>query len=93
MADINIEHLARLAQLQLSELEHKQISANLARIITMVDNMLAIDTEGVAPLAHPLDADQRLRADLVTETVDRSLYQRGAPATEDGFYLVPRVIE
>ena len=89
----SVEHVAGLAHLQLTELEHKQISTNLARIITMVDNMLAIDTEGVAPLAHPLDAEQRLRADLVTESVDRTLYQRGAPATEDGFYLVPRVIE
>ncbi|MCH8257980.1 MAG: aspartyl/glutamyl-tRNA amidotransferase subunit C, partial [Proteobacteria bacterium] len=47
----------------------------------------------VEPLAHPLEADQRLRPDEITEVVDRDRYQRGAPATRDGLYLVPRVVE
>jgi len=93
MADIDIAHLTRLAQLALDQGERQQVHADLQRIINMVDQMQAIDTEGVPPLAHPLDAEQRLRLDQVTETVDRELYQAGAPATQDGFYLVPRVVE
>jgi aspartyl-tRNA(Asn)/glutamyl-tRNA(Gln) amidotransferase subunit C len=93
MAGIDIKHLSRLAQLALTEAEQTAALEDLQRIITMVDQMQAIDTDGVEPLAHPLDADQRLRADVVTENVDRDLYQKGAPATRDGLYLVPRVVE
>jgi len=93
MTDINIRHLCDLAQLELTELEAAKVTADLTRIIQMVDQMQSIDTEGVTPLAHPLDERARLRVDSVTEDVDRDLYQRGAPATEDGLYLVPRVVE
>ena len=93
MNDIDIAHLARLAQLALSDSERAHVESDLQRIIAMVDQMAAVDTEGVTPLAHPLDATQRLREDTVTEDIDRDLYQQGAPATEAGFYLVPRVIE
>ncbi|MCZ6710973.1 MAG: Asp-tRNA(Asn)/Glu-tRNA(Gln) amidotransferase subunit GatC [Gammaproteobacteria bacterium] len=93
MAGIDIKHLSRLAQLALTETERKAVQKDLERIISMVDIMQAMDTEGVEPLAHPLDAQQRLRPDEVTENVDRDLYQQGAPATRDGLYLVPRVVE
>ena len=90
---IDIRHLSNLAKLKLTEREAQAVAGDLARIIAMVDQMQAIDTEGVIPLAHPLDGQARLRPDEVTETVDRDLYQRGAPATRDGLYLVPRVVE
>jgi aspartyl-tRNA(Asn)/glutamyl-tRNA(Gln) amidotransferase subunit C len=93
ISSIDIERLCRLAQLALADSEREAAVADLQGIIAMVDRMREIDTDGVAPLAHPLDAVARLRADKVTETVDRELFQRGAPATSDGFYLVPRVIE
>jgi aspartyl-tRNA(Asn)/glutamyl-tRNA(Gln) amidotransferase subunit C len=93
MAGIDIQHLSRLAQLALSETEQAAVRKDLERIMSMVDQMQAIDTEGVEPLAHPLEADQRLREDTVTEQVDRDRYQQGAPATRDGLYLVPRVVE
>jgi aspartyl-tRNA(Asn)/glutamyl-tRNA(Gln) amidotransferase subunit C len=93
MAEIDIKHLLRLAQLALTDTEQTAVLQDLERIIAMVDQMQAIDTDGVEPLAHPLDADQRLRSDTVTERVDRELYQNGAPATRDGLYLVPRVVE
>ncbi len=93
MADIDIKHLCRLAQLALNETEHQAVRRDLERIIAMVDQMQAMDTEDVEPLAHPLEADQRLRPDEITEVVDRDRYQRGAPATQDGLYLVPRVVE
>lgn len=93
MAGIDIKHLSRLAQLALTGTEQTAVLEDLERIIEMVDQMQAIDTEGVEPLAHPLEGDQRLRPDAVTEQVDRDLYQQGAPATRDGLYLVPRVVE
>lgn len=93
MPDIDISHLCNLAQLRLSAEESAAVARDLDRIIRMVDQMQSLDTEGVKPLAHPLDAAARLRADEITEEVDRELYQHGAPATEDGLYLVPRVVE
>ena len=93
MADIDIAHISRLAQIALEPNEQQQVYEDLERIISMVDQMQAIDTDDVIPLAHPLDAQQRLRDDQITETVDRDAYQAGAPATKDGFYLVPRVVE
>ena len=59
----------------------------------LIDQMQAVDTTGIEPLAHPLEASQRLRADVVTETNHREAYQSIAPAVEDGLYLVPKVIE
>lgn len=93
MARIDIKHLSRLAQLALTDAERVSVQADLERIMAMVDQMQSIDTDGVEPLAHPLETDQRLRPDVVTEEVDRELYQQGAPATRDGLYLVPRVVE
>jgi aspartyl-tRNA(Asn)/glutamyl-tRNA(Gln) amidotransferase subunit C len=93
MAGIDIKHLSRLAQLALTETERVAVQKDLERIISMVDQMQAMNTDGVEPLAHPMEAEQRLRPDEVTENVDRDLYQAGAPATRDGLYLVPRVVE
>ncbi len=93
MSDIDIRHLSVLAQLKLSEAEAEAVAGDLGRIIDMVDQMQAMDTEGVAPLAHPLDSAARLRPDAVTEEIDRDAYQQGAPETEDGLFLVPRVVE
>lgn len=93
MTEIDISHLCDLSQLDLTESERATVANDLARIIEMVDRMQAMDTEGVEPLAHPLDDRARLRPDEVTEVVDRERFQRGAPATEDGLYMVPRVVE
>ena len=90
---IDIDHLARLAALRLSDSERLEVRADLKRIVTMVDRMQSVDTEGIAPLAHPLDATQRLRPDALSETVDRARYQAGAPVVRDGMYIVPRVVE
>ena len=85
-----IAHLARLA---LAAGEAEARIADLESILTMVDRMRALPTEGVEPLSHPLDAVQRLRADAVTESDRRDAYQAGAPQVEDGYFVVPRVIE
>ena len=90
---IDLEHLCRLSQIELDPAAKQAVLGDLERIIEMVDQMQATPTEGVEPLAHPLDVEQRLRPDKVTESVDRERYQAGAPATQDGLYLVPRVVE
>lgn len=84
---------AHLARLGLSDEDAAHYLDDLGRILEMVDQLQALDTEGVAPLAHPLDATQRLRADEVTESDQRDRFQRCAPAVEQGLYLVPRVVE
>ena len=88
-----LDKLTRLSQLRLTPEEEALVLDDLGRIMAMIDEMQAIDTDGVAPLSHPLDMDQRLREDRVTETVDRERFQAVAPATRDGLYLVPRVVE
>lgn len=93
MADIDLTHLCRLAQLALSPAEQTAVRADLERIIAMVDQMQAVATDAIEPLAHPLGHTARLRRDEVTESIDRERFQALAPAVKDGFYLVPRVIE
>jgi aspartyl-tRNA(Asn)/glutamyl-tRNA(Gln) amidotransferase subunit C len=93
MADIDLTHLCKLAQLALDDDERQAARNDLERIIAMVDQMQTVATEGVEPLAHPLGNTARLRSDQVTETVDRARFQALAPATRDGLYLVPRVVE
>lgn len=88
-----LARLARLAQLELTPEELGPALDDLSRIVALIDEMRAVDTRDAAPLAHPLDADQPLRDDIVTESVDRETYQDIAPATREGLYLVPRVVE
>ena len=94
MADsIDISHLATLARLALDADAQSAAAADLQNIISMIDQMQAIPTEGIEPMAHPLDATQRLREDVVSESVDREAFQQIAPDTADGYYRVPRVVE
>ncbi|HRE15959.1 MAG TPA: Asp-tRNA(Asn)/Glu-tRNA(Gln) amidotransferase subunit GatC, partial [Rhodocyclaceae bacterium] len=62
-------------------------------IFTLIEQMQAVDTAGVTPMAHAQDVAQRLRPDAVTENDRRAAYQAVAPETEAGLYLVPKVIE
>ncbi|MDG9923817.1 MULTISPECIES: Asp-tRNA(Asn)/Glu-tRNA(Gln) amidotransferase subunit GatC [unclassified Pseudomonas] len=89
----DVEKIAHLARLGLSEGEIPQTTATLNNILGLIDAMQAVDTSGVEPLAHPLEATQRLRADVVTEQNQRDAYQAVAPAVESGLFLVPKVIE
>jgi aspartyl-tRNA(Asn)/glutamyl-tRNA(Gln) amidotransferase subunit C len=88
-----IRRLARLARLGLSAEEALAMQEQLNGILAMVDQMNAVDTEGVAPMSHPMEAAQRLREDRVTEGDERELMLSLAPAVADGLYLVPKVIE
>ncbi len=89
----DVEKIAHLARLQIAEQDIPQYTENLTNILQLVDQLQAVDTNGVEPMAHPLDAVQRLRADDVTEPDQRETLQQHAPAVEEGLFLVPRVIE
>jgi len=89
----DVEKIAHLARLGLHEGELPRITDALNSILGLVDQMQAVDTTGIEPLAHPLEASQRLRPDQVTESNQRDAYQAIAPSTESGLYLVPKVIE
>ena len=88
-----VRHIATLARLNLTDDEYAESVTKLSKIVDFVDQLSQADTEGVAPMAHPLDAAQRLRPDVVTEPDERDEVQQNAPAVSDGFYLVPKVIE
>jgi len=87
---VNIAHLARLA---VNAKDIPEYEMNLSNILELVEQMNQVDTNNVEPMAHPLDAIQRLRDDVVTESNQREHFQAIAPATEDGLYLVPKVID
>jgi aspartyl-tRNA(Asn)/glutamyl-tRNA(Gln) amidotransferase subunit C len=88
-----IERLCRLARLEIAPTEVGDVSAKLSSIVALVDELKAVATAGVTPMAHPLDRPQRLRRDDVTEVDQHELYQRNAPLVERDLYLVPKVIE
>ncbi|MBS0444149.1 MAG: Asp-tRNA(Asn)/Glu-tRNA(Gln) amidotransferase subunit GatC [Proteobacteria bacterium] len=93
----DVSRIAHLARLELSAAEQASLLAQLNGFFGIVEQMSAVDTSGVEPLYTPLSALQqvslRLRDDAVSETDQRTLNQRSAPAVEDGLFLVPKVIE
>ena len=88
-----VRRIARLAQIEISAAEAMQTRDRLNDIFTLIEQLQAVDTTGVEPMAHAVAATQRLRPDQATETDRRSAFQALAPETEDGLYLVPRVLE
>ena len=88
-----INKLATLARININPDIVSDVTVSLNSILTLVDQLQAVDTQGVEPLSHPMDAVQRLRTDEVTETDQRDALQRNAPAVEAGLFLVPKVID
>ncbi len=93
----DVRRLARLARIAIEPQESGPVLDRLNRVLGLVDQMRAVDTTGIEPMAHPAEAHfpegQRLRTDEVREADQRALYQSVAPAVEEGLYLVPKVIE
>jgi aspartyl-tRNA(Asn)/glutamyl-tRNA(Gln) amidotransferase subunit C len=94
----DVKRIANLAQLEMSESQASTALEELNGIFALAEQMQAVDTSGVTPLSHPLAAHMnnialRLREDVATEPNRRDDYQKVAPKTEDGLYLVPKVIE
>jgi aspartyl-tRNA(Asn)/glutamyl-tRNA(Gln) amidotransferase subunit C len=89
-----VEGIAHLARLEITEAQMPVYVDSLSRIIDFVEQLAAADTAGVEPMAHPLaDQVQRLRPDAVAEADQHEKYQRNAPSVAAGLYLVPKVIE
>jgi aspartyl-tRNA(Asn)/glutamyl-tRNA(Gln) amidotransferase subunit C len=89
----DINKIAHLARLGLSDDEKTRYTDSLNNIMGLIDELQAVNTTGIEPLAHSLDVTQPLRPDVVSEQNQREAYQKIAPATQDGLYLVPKVIE
>ena len=88
-----VRRVAQLVRIEIDETEAEGTLGQLNGIFSLIEQMQAVDTRGVEPMAHAQDLSQRLRADEVTETDRRESYQAVAPEVEDGLYLVPQVIE
>ncbi len=86
----NIAHLARLA---IDDDAVADYASDLSNILDLVDQMNQVNTDNVQPMAHPMDAQQRLRDDEASEPNQRDKFQSIAPDVESGLYRVPKVIE
>jgi aspartyl-tRNA(Asn)/glutamyl-tRNA(Gln) amidotransferase subunit C len=89
----DVSRIARLARIEISPAEAAQTRDQLNAILDFVAQLQAVNTDGIAPMAHAVDVVQRLRPDAVSETDRRDAFQAIAPETEAGLYLVPKVIE
>jgi aspartyl-tRNA(Asn)/glutamyl-tRNA(Gln) amidotransferase subunit C len=89
----DVKRVAHLARIAIGEQDISGYAKSLSEILSLVEQMNGVDTDGVTPMAHPMEASQRLREDEVTEVDQRERFQRIAPLTQDGLYLVPKVIE
>jgi aspartyl-tRNA(Asn)/glutamyl-tRNA(Gln) amidotransferase subunit C len=88
-----VQKIAHLARLGIEEKDVPHYAQDLSSLLDLVAQMNTLDTETVAPLSHPLEQHQRLRADAVSEINQRDKFQAIAPQVEEGLYLVPKVIE
>jgi aspartyl-tRNA(Asn)/glutamyl-tRNA(Gln) amidotransferase subunit C len=88
-----VKKIAQLAAIAIEPDELDVVGAKLSNILDLFAQLEEANTDGVDPMAHPLDQTQRLREDRVTEQDQREKFQAIAPATENGLYLVPKVIE
>lgn len=88
-----IHSIARLARLEINDDEVAKYRSDISNILELVQQMEAVDTTGVEPMTHPFDATMRLREDAISESNQREKLQSIAPNSEDGLYLVPKVID
>lgn len=88
-----VKKIAYLARLSIKEENIEHYSQDLSNIFGLVEQMNAAPTDDIEPMAHPQDAMQRLREDVVTEVDQREKLMANAPATEAGLFLVPKVLD
>ncbi|MDG1307626.1 MAG: Asp-tRNA(Asn)/Glu-tRNA(Gln) amidotransferase subunit GatC [Porticoccaceae bacterium] len=88
-----IEKLAMLSRIAISDSTIVEVSQRLGSVLDLVDQLQGVNTDGVQAMSHPMQAIQRLREDEVSELNQREALQKIAPDTEEGLFLVPKVIE
>jgi len=93
LSDDQVRRLARLARIAIRPQDSAAAIERLNRVLGLIEQLRAVDTKGIEPMAHAMDLTQRLRADQPSESEPRESYQKPAPAVEDGLYLVPKVLE
>ena len=90
----DITRMAHLARIETSAAEAEATLKSLTGVFTLIEEMQAVNTDGIEPMSHGIDVTQRLREDRVTETDQRAANQAPAGARVDsGLYLVPKVLE
>ena len=89
----DIIKVAHLSRIQVSEDEIPKITESINNILLLIDKMQKVDTSNITPLANPHDAIQRLRVDEVTAIDERDKFLQNAPMSQNGLFLVPKVIE
>ena len=89
----DIKRIAHLARIEISDAEADKTLTKLSGILTLIEQMQAVDTTGITPMSHSQDVVQRLRDDVVTAANQRETFQANSPAVENGLYLVTKVIE
>lgn len=98
----DIKKIAHLARIEVSDSEASATLTKLTGIMALIEQMQAVDTQGITPMSHSQDVVQRLREDVVSKTNQREAFQKVAPvlgngsseqAVDGGLYLVPKVIE
>jgi len=88
-----VERIAELARIAISDAEARAVQGQLNQIFELIGKMQRVSTEGIEPMTHAQGSTLRLREDAVTETDERERFQTLAPQKERGLYLVPKVIE
>lgn len=93
LSAVDVKKIAHLARLGIEEENVSAYADDLNGVLALMAQMAELDTKGIKPMAHPMDQVQRLRMDVITETNQRDYFQTIAPQTEEGLFLVPKVIE
>ena len=88
-----LENISTLSKIKIEDELKPQLIKDLESILIMVDQMNEVNTDDIEAMSHPIDDAQNLRKDEVNKNIDREAYQEYAPATDDGFYLTPKVLE
>ena len=89
----DVKRIAHLARIEIDDAGAATALQQLSGILGLIEEMQAVNTDGIEPMSHSQDVVQRMREDVVTESNQRELFQSIAPAVENGLYLVPKVIE
>ena len=89
----DVRRIAHLARIEIDAAQADDVHRKLSAIFGLIDELIAVDTAGITPMAHAQDVTLPMREDVVTEADQHALFQSVAPAVEDSLYLVPKVIE
>ena len=89
----DVKRIAHLARIEITEAETEHTLGQLNGIFKLIEQLQSVDTTGIEPMSHPLGGAQRLREDVAIDHPDRDTIMKNAPASQDGLFLVPRVIE